>query len=233
MNISVIVPACNEAGNVLAMHQSLIQALSGNAVIETFEIIFVDDGSTDRTAAELEKIRGPGVQVLRHERRMGKTRALKDGFDAARFDVLVVMDADLQYDPAEIPLMIQALDQSNDFVIGYRGRRQDSIVRLISSRIANGFRRLVLRDRFRDVACGFFAFKRRCLGALEFYEGAHRFFSNFADMKGFRVAEVPVSHRPRLHGSSNYGILNRVFRGGFQLMMIRLRRSIDGKKSHC
>jgi glycosyltransferase involved in cell wall biosynthesis len=190
----------------------------------TFEVIFVDDGSRDRSA---EVIRGfreadPRVRLVRLKENGGETAATDAGFKAARGSRVVVMDADLQNDPRDIPTLLAHLDHW-DAATGWRVERAqgDGLVRRVSSRIANGFRNWMSGESIHDSGCTFRAFRRECLRGLVLYRGFHRFIPTLLKMRGYRVIEVPVSHRPRRFGRSKYGILNRAMVAFADLLAIR------------
>jgi len=153
-----------------------------------------------------------------------KYSAFDAGFKAARGKAVITMDADQQNDPADIPRLLEALEQW-DVVCGYRQKRHDSVVRRISSRVANWVRNKLTRESIRDVGCSLRAVKRECLQGLKLYNGMHRFLPTLLRLDGWRVTEVPVNHRPRRRGKSKYGIRNRLFRGLRDLMAVRWMRS--------
>ncbi len=210
--ISVVVPAYNEAENLPPLLAELEAALA--AAARTWELVLVDDGSTDATAAWLAEAsrRDPRVHPVRLAERAGQSAALAAGFLRARGAVVVTLDADLQNDPADLPAVLAALDGA-DVVSGIRQGRQDTWVRLVSSRIANGTRRLVLGDRVTDIGCSFKAYRREALEGLPFFTTMHRFLPALCAFRGARVVEVPVRHRARRHGVSKYGVMNRLGRG--------------------
>ncbi len=229
LRLSVVLPMYNEEGNVALMAEELQSALD-RAGIGDYEVIFVDDGSTDRSAANvrLEIARDRRVRLLRLARNCGETAAIEAGVRHARGDAVVVMDCDLQNDPADIPKMLARLGEF-DCVCGYRPNRSegDDAVRVVSSWIANGVRNLLAGDPMplRDTGCTFRAFRRDCARKIKFYDGMHRFLPLLFRMEGFSVTEVPVNHRPRRFGESKYGILNRVFVAAADLLAVRWMRS--------
>ena len=210
--ISVVIPAYNEAENLPILLAELFTALG--AAGQSWEIVLVDDGSTDGTA---ERIRAataaePRIRPVLLAVNGGQSAALAAGFAQVRGSVVVTLDADLQNDPADLPRLLTALEHA-DVVSGIRANRQDSAVRLISSRIANGFRRAVLGDPVTDIGCSFKAYRREALEGLPMFVGVHRFLPALCQFRGARLAEVTLSHRPRRHGVSKYGVGNRLWRG--------------------
>ncbi len=209
--ISVVVPVFDEEPNLAALVQEIGAAFAGL----DYELLIVDDGSRDGTAATLARLAAaePRLRALRHDRNYGQSAALATGFAAARGELLVTLDGDLQNDPADAPRLLAELERGFDVVSGVRRRRQDSWVRRVSSRIANGVRRRVLDDGITDVGCSMKAYRTRVLKRLPPFHGMHRFLPALTRMEGARVTEMPVEHRPRRFGKSKYGIGNRLWRG--------------------
>jgi len=222
--LSIVIPAYNERENLEPLLAELRAALA--AVARSYEIVLVDDGSSDGSdgwiAAEAQ--RDPRVVPIRLERNAGQSAALAAGLSRARGDVVVTMDADLQNDPADLPRLLAALDGA-DLVSGIRARRRDSWVRLLSSRIANGVRRGVLRDPVTDIGCSFKAYRRETLEGLPMFVGVHRFLPALCVFRGAKMVEVPLSHRPRAHGTSKYGVGNRLWRGLVDLVGVHWLKS--------
>jgi dolichol-phosphate mannosyltransferase len=225
--ISVVVPLRNEGPNVGPLAQQVLGAL-GNGRRE-MELILVDDGSTDETWDRITKTcRADGrVRALRHAQSRGQSAALWSGFRASRGAIIATLDGDLQNDPADLPTMLADL-ATCDMICGVRTKRNDSLVRRISSAIARRARRLVLRVDFRDSGCNLRVFKRSVLEALPPFDGLHRFMPILAHGAGAVVKEVPVKHHPRTAGKTKYGVWNRLGRGVYDLAMVRwyLKRQI-------
>jgi glycosyltransferase involved in cell wall biosynthesis len=222
VDLSVVIPVYDEEENLPPLWAELRSVLGPLGL--TFEVVFVDDGSRDRSA---ELIRGfrdadPRVRLVRLKANAGETAATDAGFKAARGTWVITMDADLQNDPHDIPGLIRHLDRW-DAVTGWRVQRGagDSIVRRISSRVANGVRNRLSQETIQDSGCTFRAFRRECLRGLVLYRGFHRFIPTLLRMRGYRVLEVPVNHRPRRFGRSKYGVLNRVFVATADLLVVR------------
>ncbi len=222
VDLSVVIPAYNEEENLPYLWPELRSVLEPLGL--TFEVVFVDDGSRDRSA---ELIRGfrdvdPRVRLVRLKANAGETAATDAGFKAARGRWVVTMDADLQNDPNDIPTLLSHLDRW-DAVTGWRVNRAegDSLVRRISSRVANRTRNLISDESIQDSGCTFRAFRRECLRGLVLYRGFHRFIPTLLKMRGYRVIEVPVRNRPRRFGQSKYGVLNRLFVTTADLLVVR------------
>jgi glycosyltransferase involved in cell wall biosynthesis len=222
VDLSIVVPVYNEEGSLPLLWPEIRDALAPTGL--HYEVIFVDDGSRDRSAeiARAFHEQDPRVRLLRLKTNAGETAATDAGLKAVRGRWVVVMDADLQNDPRDIPGMLRHLDQW-DAVTGWRVNRAagDSLVRQISSRIANRVRNAISEETIRDSGCTFRAFRRECLRDLTLYKGFHRFIPTLLKMRGFRVLEVPVNHRPRRFGESKYGIGNRALRAFVDLMVVR------------
>jgi glycosyltransferase involved in cell wall biosynthesis len=226
--LSVVIPAYNEAPNVEPGYRELLGVLEGLG--RPFEVIVVDDGSTDETFGVLARIADtdPRLRVLRFKRNAGQTAALVAGFRAARGDVIVTMDADLQNDPRDIPALLAALPGC-DAVCGWRVDRQDSWSKRIASRVANAVRRRLTGDGVHDTGCMLKAFRRAALARLPPFRNMHRFLPALLQQEGFRVVEVPVRHRPRRAGQSKYGNWGRLWAGVADLWAVRwmARRRLD------
>jgi dolichol-phosphate mannosyltransferase len=222
VELSVVIPVCNEEDNLPLLWPELRDVLEQMAV--PFEVIFVDDGSRDRSAEIIRAMRDADsrVRLVRLKANTGETAATDAGLKAARGQRVVTMDADLQNDPHDIPALVQRLEQW-DAVTGWRVTRGDgdSLVRRISSRLANRTRNWVSEESIHDSGCTFRAFRRECLRGLVLYRGFHRFIPTLLRMRGYRVVELPVRNRPRRFGHSKYGVLNRVFVAFVDLLVVR------------
>lgn len=210
--LSAVVPVYDEIEALPPLLAELEAALSGTG--RTWEIILVDDGSRDGSAAwaaDAARHR-PGITTLLFEKNCGQSAAVAAGIEHARGAVVVTLDADGQNDPADIPRLLDALRDA-DVVSGIRATRADSFTRRVSSKIANGFRRVVLGDPVTDIGCSLKAYRHEALESLPFFVGVHRFLPALCYFRGSRYAEIPVTHRPRSVGLSKYGVGNRLFRG--------------------
>jgi dolichol-phosphate mannosyltransferase len=220
IRLSVVIPVRDENGSVDWVSRRFDEVLTKSPSVSGFEIIFVDDGSQDGTSRTLETLAGKNIRCVRLPA-VGKTAALKAGFDAARYDVIATADGDGQDQPEDLVSMIQLIVDGNDFIVGWRRKRRDSFRKKLSSRIANAVRRLILWDPFHDIGCGLRMFRKECLADFPGWEGAHRFLPYFAWRRGRRVAQIKVSHRPRLAGRSKYGILDRLAKTTVDLLRVR------------
>ena len=220
--LSVVIPVYNEEESLPHLWTELRGVLDESRV--DFEVVFVDDGSGDRSAEVVRGFReeSPRVRLVRLKANAGETAATDAGFKAARGRWVVTMDADLQNDPRDIPRLLAHLDRW-DAVTGWRVRRGDgdSLVRRVSSRVANRIRNAVSRETVQDSGCTFRAFRRECLRGLTLYRGFHRFIPTLLRMRGYRVTEIPVNHRPRRFGESKYGVLDRAFVAFADLLVVR------------
>lgn len=208
---SVVVPAYNEAENLPVLIEEIEGAMTGLG--EPFEVIVVDDGSTDGTLRVLRTASaGRGwLRWLSFAENAGQSAAFDAGFQAARGEVIITMDADLQNDPGDIPLLLGHLSEF-DAVCGVRAKRKDSRLRKLVSFLGNRFRNRLLGTEFRDTGCSLKVFKRECIERVPVFRGLHRFLNNVFELQGFRVLEVPVSHRARRFGTSKYGTFRRALR---------------------
>lgn len=205
--ISVVVPIYNEIDNIPPLHEQLTAALEGTG--REYEIIFVDDGSSDGGTALLAELasRDPRVRAVEFRRNFGQTAAMQAGIDTARYDIVVTLDGDLQNDPADIPMMVAKLEEGYDLVHGLRADRQDALLsRKLPSRIANSLISRWTGFPVRDLGCTLKAMRRDIATELELYGDLHRFIPILAFRRGARCVEVPVRHHPRRHGESKYGI---------------------------
>jgi len=220
LDLSLVIPVFNEEANLPLLWPEIRQVLDPTGL--RYEIVFVDDGSRDRSAEVIRgfRERDPRVRLVRLKVNSGETAATDAGFKAARGRWVVTMDADLQNDPHDVPTLLSHLDRW-DAVTGWRTRREDPWIRKASSRLANWVRNRISGDSIQDSGCTFRAFRRECLRGLALYRGFHRFIPTLLRLKGFRVLEVPVNHRPRRFGESKYGIANRAFSAFRDLLVVR------------
>lgn len=225
---SVIIPIKDERDNLAPLTEKLLKALASAPSSHTtpFEILYVDDGSTDGSGPLLDVLSANyrEVKVLHFDRNYGQTSAFDAGFRHAKGELLVTMDGDLQLDPEDI-LTLLPLTAHYDLVCGWRKDRHDHIVKKISSRIANRVRSAITGDSVHDTGCSLKIFRRAVVEQLQLFEGMHRFFPALALMHGFTVTEIPVRHYPRAHGTSKYGVGNRLFISLYDLMAVRWMQS--------
>ncbi|HWM92329.1 MAG TPA: glycosyltransferase family 2 protein [Thermoanaerobaculia bacterium] len=220
LEISLVIPVHNEEENLPVLAAEIRAALE--PLGRPYEVIYVDDGSTDGSPEVMRRLaqEDSRTRIVRQARNSGQSAALDAGFRHARGAIVVTLDADLQNDPADIPRLLERMD-GFDVVNGVRARRRDNWVRRVSSKIANGVRNRVTRESVTDVGCTLRAVRAEYLRHLPLFNGMHRFLPTLLRMEGARVTEVPVNHRPRLHGQPKYGIHNRLWRGLFDLYGVR------------
>jgi glycosyltransferase involved in cell wall biosynthesis len=217
--ISVVVPVHNEERSVALLYDELRSSLEPLAT--PWEAIFVDDGSTDGTFAALTRLHNSAdnVRVVRLRRNFGKAAALRAGFDQVHGETVVTIDGDLQDDPAEIPRLLAKLEEGFDLVSGWKTRRRDTLSRRVLSRIFNRVTGAFSGVHLHDMNCGLKAYRVEVVRGLRLYGELHRFIPVLAHYRGFRIAELPVNHRPREHGRSRYGV-ERYLRGFLDLLTV-------------
>jgi len=223
LRLSVVLPVYNEAGNLQPLYDELIAALDGCAP-DDYEILFVDDGSTDGTAAELNGLadRDERVKLITFRRNFGQTAAIMAGVEHSDSDIIVLMDADRQNDPADIPVLLAEIDKGWEVVSGWRKNRQDTfLTRRFPSMLANGLISKVTGVKLHDFGCTLKAYKREALEGVNLYGDMHRFIPVFAQWTGASVTEVVTHHRARTVGVSKYG-LGRIFRVVLDLLVLKL-----------
>lgn len=199
--LSVVVPLYNEEGNVLALHERIVSACQ--KIGKSFEVIFIDDGSKDKTLEEC-RLLSP-IKLIVFRRNFGQTAAFDAGFKQALGSVIVTMDGDLQNDPNDIALLLEKMNSENlDVVSGWRLKRKDTFMKRFFSRGANVLRKILLHDHIHDSGCSLKAFRKECFDHLDLFGEMHRFIPALLEMQGFRVGEVVVSHLPRIHGKTKY-----------------------------
>ena len=207
--ISIVIPVYNEEGNLpelVGRVSEIVPALKDEA-----EIILVDDGSSDRGLSvmlELKKSH-PRIRIIKLDRNLGQSAAFDCGFRAAKGEIIVTLDADLQNDPNDIPKLLEKL-KTCDMVYGWRKSRKDPFIKLLSSRIGNFVRNSVTGENIKDTGCSLKAYRKECLNSIKLYDGMHRFLPTLVRMEGFRIEEAEVSHNPRKFGRSKYNIRKRL-----------------------
>jgi dolichol-phosphate mannosyltransferase len=226
--LSICVPVYNEAENIPLLHEAITKVI--DPISLSAELILVDDGSTDDSWPQIQKLveKDPRVRGVKFKKNCGETAASDAALRAARGKYVMTMDADLQNDPKDIPAFLAALEKGWDCVCGSRvatRKKGDSRVKVISSRIANAVRNKLSSENISDAGCTYRAFKRECVDKLKLYRGLHRFIPTLLKMEGFTVTEIPVTNNPRLHGESKYGVWNRLFKSFHDLLAIRWMKS--------
>jgi glycosyltransferase involved in cell wall biosynthesis len=231
IEMTVIIPVYNEEENVEPLIGELFPVLRSNG--RSFEVIYVDDSSTDNSLSVLEEMRKryAELRVLRHRVNFGQSAALATGFAHARGNIIITLDGDQQNDPADLPLLFDAMGNF-DAVCGVRKKRADNWVRRVSSRIANGFRNWITKDTITDAGCTYRALRKSALSEIPVFDGMHRFLPTLLRLQGYSVKEIPVNHRPRTRGQTKYGIGNRMFRGIVDCFAMRWwrRRCLPGHR---
>ena len=234
LELSVVVPVKNEAENIEPLVREIVAALTS---VAPYEIVYVDDGSTDETAERLRALQAtvPELRLIRHQASCGQSAAVRSGVLAAHGRLIATLDGDGQNDPADPPKLYAALTGSPTgslaMIAGQRTRRRDSRVKLVSSRIANKVRRSILKDDTPDTGCGIKLFTREAYLRLPYFDHMHRFLPALMKREGFAIGLEPVNHRQRTRGTSKYGINNRLWVGiidlvGVWWLMHRRRRTI-------
>lgn len=229
MSLSVVIPVYNEVESLPILHRKLHEAL--DAFSEPWEVIFVDDGSSDGSLALLEEFTASDrahTTVIAFRRNFGQTAAMAAGFEQARGDVVIPMDADLQNDPADIPMLVAKMAEGYDVVSGWRKSRKDDIIRKIPSRIANGIISKQTGVFLHDYGCTLKAYKREIIQSFHLYGEMHRFIPAYARAAGARIVEVPVQHHPRQYGKAKYGI-GRTLKVILDLYTVKLLTSFTTK----
>ena len=219
--LSIIVPVYNEVDNIEALFYEIQTALPADSFV--FEALFVDDGSTDLTVSRLQQLaaKEPNLRVLCHKKNYGQSAALCTGARAARYPIIVTMDGDGQNDPKDIPALINEMVNAQTVVLGNRKKRDDHLLRKLSSRIGNRVRRQILKDNCPDTGCSLKVFSREAFLSLPYFNHMHRFLPTLFAHAGLNIINKPVNHRARMHGVSKYGVMNRLFVGIHDLIGVR------------
>lgn len=217
--LSIVIPLFNEAENISQLYAQLKAVLEG--LKKEYEIIFVDDGSCDDSFSVLEDLynRDQTVRVIRFTRNFGKSAALSAGFKQTRGKIVITMDADLQDDPREIPRFIDQLNQGYDLISGWRFPRKDPLSKILASKLFNSLTSVLTAVKVHDFNCGFKAYREKIVKDIDLYGELYRYIPVLADWKGYKIDEIKVGHRPRIHGQSKYSI-GRLFRGMTDLITV-------------
>jgi len=225
--ISVIIPAYNEEGNVAVLFEKIKKALAGR----DYEVIFIDDGSTDRTFERLDNIKDKHLKIIKFRKNFGQTAAWSAGFSQAKGDILVTLDADLQNDPNDIPRLLEKIDEGYDAVSGWRVNRHDKFSKKVFSKVANRLRGFLVKDPIHDAGCSLKAYRKECFKELELYGEMHRYVIALLNWKGFKIGEVPVKHYFRHSGKTKYG-LGRVWKGMLDLINVWFWKKYSNRPLH-
>lgn len=222
--LSLVLPAFNEEENIGVLAAELFGVAEELRRRWEIECLFVDDGSTDGTREEIRRASGNypelGIRLIALDRNWGLTAAMDAGFRAARGAVVVTLDTDLQNDPSDLPRLLGHLDGA-DVVVGVRAVRRDGFVKRLSSRVANGIRNWVTHEDIVDTGCSLKVYRRQCLQRIKLFDGMHRFLPTLLRLEGARVVQVPVNHRPRIHGRAKYHLWNRLIGPLMDLFAVR------------
>lgn len=227
-SLSIVVPVFNESGNIEPLAREMEAAFCVTSW--DWELVYVDDASTDDTWQKILELKRthPRVRALRHRRNAGQSAALWTGIQSSDSEYITTLDGDLQNDPADLPMLLEALTEV-DFACGVRAKRKDSWIRRTSSKVARAARRSALGVDFADTGCAARAFRRKTLRGIFAFNGLHRFLPVLVHGGGFTTRELPINHRPRVSGVSKYGVWNRLGRGIFDLIAVAWyqRRRLD------
>lgn len=219
INLSIVVPVYNEEGNVESVHQQIYSVLK--RVNKSFEIIFVDDGSIDKTLDTLKQLRPITIVCL--NKHYGQSYALDAGIKKAKGNIIVTLDGDGQNDPEDIPLLLSKMEEGYDVVCGWRYKRKDSLSKRIIAQGANLLRKFLVKDDIHDAGCTLRVYRHQCFHNLDIYEGMHRMLPAILRWQGFKLTEIKVRHHPRLKGTTKYGLW-RIFHGLYGMITIALWR---------
>ena len=231
MDISIIIPAYNEDKNVAELYKKISAVL--RTLKKSYEIIFIDDGSTDDTYSELQKLNKlyNKVRIIKFRKNFGQTQSWKAGFDNAKGDLIVTMDADLQNDPTDIPKLLNKIDQGFDVVSGWRYKRQDSFSKKIFSKLAHELRRIFTGEKIHDSGCSLKAYRKECFDNLDLYGEMHRYIPAILKWRGFKITEVKVNHKRRQYGKTKYN-LSRVYHGFLDLILVVFWQKFSARPIH-
>ena len=225
--LSVVVPLYNEEGNVLALHAKILAACQ--TLGKSFEIIFIDDGSQDKTSAECAECHP--LKLVKFRKNFGQTAAFDAGIKEACGEIIITMDGDLQNDPADIKLLLAEMANGFDVVSGWRWQRKDSFMKKFFSRGANLLRKILIQDNIHDSGCSLKAYKRNCFEEVDLFGEMHRFMPAILEMQGYKVGEVKVSHFPRVHGVTKYN-WKRAIKGFVDMISIWFWRKYANRPLH-
>ncbi len=229
MHISIVIAAYNEQENVVELHRRLTSVLK--PLKKSYEIIFVDDGSSDNTFNELKKIKDKSVKVIKFRKNFGQTAAWKAGFDHAQGDLILTMDADLQNDPKDIPKLISKLNQGYDVVSGWRYNRKDSFSKKLFSLFSRFLRNKIINDKIHDSGCSLKVYKKKCVKDLELHGEMHRYIAELLSLQGYKIGEVKVNHLPRTKGKTKYNLL-RLPKGFLDLLVVAFWQKYSNRPIH-
>lgn len=220
-------PVYNEDGNVAILHNQILDACK--KIGRSFEIIFVDDGSSDDTFEKMQKL--SPLKIIKFRKNFGQTASMDAGIKEAVGELVVTMDGDLQNDPADIPKLIEKLEEGFDVVSGWRKKRKDSFMKKLVSRGARALRRVLINDGIHDSGCTLKIYKRECFNGVDLYGEMHRFIPALLKLKGYKIGETVVNHRPRIHGKTKYGI-TRAMKGFLDMLSVWFWKKFANRPLH-
>ncbi len=225
--LSVVVPLYNEEGNVKELHRKIKEACE--SLGKSYEIIFIDDGSKDKTVSETEGL--TPLKLIQFRKNFGQTAAFDAGIKNANGEIIITMDGDLQNDPADIRLLLSEISQGFDVVSGWRFDRKDTFSKRFFSRTANLLRKILIQDKIHDSGCSLKAYKRECFQDVDLFGEMHRFIPAILELEGYKVGEVKVSHHPRIHGKTKYN-WKRGVKGFVDMISIWFWRKYSNRPLH-
>jgi glycosyltransferase involved in cell wall biosynthesis len=230
--ISIIIPAYNEKDNIEPVYRELNSVLLNTG--RPYEILFIDDGSTDQTFQKMKslQLKDNSVRIIKFRKNFGQSAALQAGFDYASGNILITMDSDLQNDPCDIPALIEKIEQEDfDVVCGWRYNRKDPVLKKIFSKLANSLRKFLTREIIHDSGCTLRSYRKECVVDLQIYGELHRYIPAILQWKGYRIGELKVSHRERIYGSSKYN-WQRLIKGFLDLIVIAFWQKYSTRPMH-
>jgi glycosyltransferase involved in cell wall biosynthesis len=230
MDISIVIPAYNEEKNIQELYAKLIKVLKQK---KSYEIIFVDDGSTDNTFQELLKLnkKDNNVKIIKFRKNFGQSAAWDAGFRNAKGSIILTMDSDLQNDPEDIPRLIEKIEEGYDVVSGWRHNRKDNVSKRLFSSLSRFFRRRIIDDKIHDSGCSLKAYKKECMQELEMQGEMHRYIIEILALKGYKIGEVKVNHLPRKYGKTKYNFI-RLPKGFLDLMVVAFWQKYSARPVH-
>lgn len=223
LKYSVVIPLKNEEGNIVELIQELEPVME--SLKSSWELICIDDGSTDRTRDILKSLskEKPYLRLILFTKNFGQSSAFDAGFKAAQGEFVITLDGDRQNDPQDIPKMTEAVKEA-DMVCGIRQNRRDTLTKKATSRVANFVRSRVCQDGVKDTGCSLKIYRRECLSKIKMYQGMHRFLPALFQIEGFRIKEIPVHHRERVKGQTKYNFFNRSFNTVYDMLAVAWMR---------
>ena len=235
-SLSVIVPVYNEEENIKPLYKEIKNSAElsiKRGLIEDYEIVFVNDGSVDKTQENLEDIKKKEIKlrIIELRKNFGQTAGLRAGFKIAKGDLIVTMDGDMQNDPADIPFLINKIDEGYDVVSGWRAERKDRFGKRVSSRVMNFLRRKLIGDELHDYGCSLKIYKKDCMKDLELFGELHRYITAYLYIKGYKIGEIKVNHRQRFRGKTKYGF-SRGINGFLDLLYLKFWASYSDRPLH-